>query len=339
MPLPARPAFWQEHGGSRLGGPEARGRTGVRAEQREAVEWPTMTLAAAIHGLFLALTWFHAAIPLWLWLPLAAWSGAWWGSFQHEALHGHPTRIRALNTALATPPFWLWLPFERYRMSHLTHHRDERLTDPIDDPESRYFTPEGWAALSPWARALVRLQGALLGRMLVGPFWSVGRFLAHEARQLAAGNRVARRIWAWHVLWVALWLGWVLGVCGVPAWQYLLGVVYGGLSLTLVRSFAEHRAHDRVENRTAIVEGAWLFGPLFLFNNLHVAHHRWPSVPWYRLPGLYRARRAELVALNGGLVYRGYADIARRFLLRPHDAPVHPLGRAPMSARDQAGSE
>lgn len=310
----------------------------MRGRAQGLVEWPTLALIGAIYAAMLALCWWHGALPAWLWLALAAWFSAWWGSAQHEALHGHPTRWRALNTALATPPFWLWLPFERYRRNHLTHHRDERLTDPIDDPESRYFTPAAWAALSPAARLVVRLQGALLGRMLIGPFWSVGRFLAHEARQLAAGNRVLRRIWAWHVLWVALWLGFVLGVCGVPAWQYLLGVVYGGLSLTLVRSFAEHRAHEQVEHRTAIVEGAWLLGPLFLFNNLHVAHHRWPSVPWYRLPGLYRARRAELVALNGGLVYRGYLDVARRFLLRPHDAPVHPHGRAPPAPGAQAGS-
>ena len=27
---------------------------------------------------------------------------------------------------------------------------------------------------------------------------------------------------------------------------------------------------------------------------------------------------------NGGLVYRGYFDVARRYLLKPHDGPVHP---------------
>jgi hypothetical protein len=36
-----------------------------------------------------------------------------------------------------------------------------------------------------------------------------------------------------------------------------------------------------------------------------------------------------LLADNGGLVYRGYGEIARRFLFRRHHSAVHPTGRAP----------
>ena len=32
---------------------------------------------------------------------------------------------------------------------------------------------------------------------------------------------------------------------------------------------------------------------------------------------------------NGGLVYKTYFDVARRYLFRPHDALRHPHGRAP----------
>ena len=71
-------------------------------------------------------------------------------------------------------------------------------------------------------------------------------------------------------------------------------------------------------------------GLLFLNNNLHVAHHAWPSVPWYRLPAAYKAMRTHLIASNGGLVYNSYRDVARQYLFRHHDGPVHPLGRAPL---------
>lgn len=303
--------------------------SGVAVERNAAIEWPTLALFAAIHAAWLLLVAFHDAVPLWLWLPLAAWTSAWWGSAQHEALHGHPTRLRWLNTALATPPYWLWLPFERYRQSHLAHHHDERLTDPLDDPESRYWTPEGWRDLGPVGQALVRFQSRLLGRLLIGPFWSVWMFWLGEARAIAAGAPGRAAIWLRHLLWVALLLALAIGVFGIPLWQYVLGFVYCGTALALIRSFAEHRAHDAVEKRTAIVENAPVLGLLFLNNNLHVAHHKWPTVAWYRLPRLYRANRAALVAENGGLVYDGYVEIFRRFLLRPHDAPVHPTGRAP----------
>ena len=32
----------------------------------------------------------------------------------------------------------------------------------------------------------------------------------------------------------------------------------------------------------AIVEGSWILGPLFLFNNLHALHHEDPAMPWYQ---------------------------------------------------------
>lgn len=130
-------------------------------------------------------------------------------------------------------------------------------------------------------------------------------------------------------------LGFVVGVCGVPFWQYALGFVYCGTSLALVRSFAEHKARDSVEQRTAIVERSPVLGLLFLNNNLHVVHHRWPTLPWYRLKQVYAENREAVLRENGGLVYDGYGDVFRRFFLTPHDQPEHPRGRAPM--RDQAG--
>lgn len=294
-----------------------------------AIEWPTLALAAALIGGFLALTWFHAAMPWWLFTVLGAVLAAWYGSLQHEVIHGHPTRHAAFNAALGFLPIALWLPYPRYRDTHLVHHRDARLTDPIDDPESRYCTPEAWATLGPIARAIVAAQTTLLGRLTLGPAWAIGTFLLAEGRAIRAGDAALARIWLGHAAALVPLLAWVFGVCGVPAWLYLLAFVQCGTSLSLIRSFAEHRAVADVAGRTAIVENSRLLGPLFLFNNLHVAHHAWPHVPWYRLPALYRARRDELVAANGGLVYDGYGDMFRRFLLRGHDRPVHPLGRAP----------
>ena len=289
-------------------------------------EWPTILLALLIHAAWAALVWFHAAIPWWVFIPAAAIVSAWYGSLQHEIIHGHPTRSAAFNAVLAAPPLWLWLPFERYRDTHLQHHRDVRLTDPIDDPESRYWTQEAWVRLGPLGRAWVRAQTTLLGRMLLGPSWAIGRFLWTEARM---PDRRTRRIWLRHGLLLAPFLFWIFWICAVPPWLYALGFIQGGGALTMIRSYAEHRAAVDPARRTAVVENSSLLGPIFLFNNLHAAHHRWPAIPWYRLPERYRLERAALLAENGGLVYRGYSEIFRRFLLNPHDQPLHPQGRAP----------
>jgi fatty acid desaturase len=297
--------------------------------RRRVVEWPTAALAMVIYGGWAVLTFFHAALPPWLLLPLGAWLVAWHGSLQHEIIHGHPTRWRRLNTAIAFPPLSLWLPYEHYRRTHLAHHRDERLTDPLDDPESFYWEAGAWERLGGAGRALVRLQSTLLGRLLLGPAWCIGRFLVAEARLVLAGHGDARRLWLRHGLAAAAVVFWLEAVCGLGVLFYFFGIVYPATSLLLLRSFAEHRAEAEPGWRTAVVERPGPFGVLFLFNNLHAVHHARPALPWYELPRWYRAHRGEVAAANGGLVYRSYAEVARRFLLRPHDTPRHPFGRAP----------
>ncbi len=294
-----------------------------------AIEWPTLALAAAIYAGWLALTWFHAALPLWLLAPLGAWTVAWHSSLQHENLHGHPTRWRLVNGALAYAPLALWLPYERYRDTHLTHHRDENLTDPIADPESRYVSEAGWARLGRAGRALVQAQATLLGRLVIGPFWVIAAFVRSEFAAILAGNFRLARIWALHGVGVAAVVAWLELACKFRAFDYALLFAWPGTALMLIRSFAEHRAVPEIARRTAIVEGAGIFALLYLNNTLHAAHHAEPGLAWYRLPRHYRANRAAILAANGGFVYRGYWEMVRRYFVKPHDRVVHPLGRTP----------
>jgi fatty acid desaturase len=301
--------------------------------RRSAIEWPTAALAALIYGLWLAVTYWHRELPPWLLYPVAAWTVAWQMSLQHEVIHGHPTSRRWLNILIGTWPLVLWYSFESFRRSHLQHHNDERLTDPLDDPESYYWAPGQWEQLGGLGQRIVRAQTSLIGRVTIGPAWAMSRFWWNEVHLIAAGDRRRLRILVRHLLEMTAVLIWVIGVCGVPFWSYFFGFAYAGTSLALVRSFAEHRAEKMAARRTAIVENSWIFGPLFLFNNLHAAHHMRASLPWYRLPAWYRLNRAALIERNGGLVYETYFDVARRYLLRPHDAPLHPSPRVAVADR------
>lgn len=293
--------------------------------QREIAnwEWPSIALCAAIYGVFATVTWFGRDLPFYVLIPLIAVLIAWHSSMQHEFIHGHPTRRPGLNRALAFAPLSFWLPFDAYKRSHLQHHRDDSLTDPLDDPESYYWSSSQWRALGPCGRLVVRAHTTLAGRLLLGPAWNISRFFRAEWRGLAAGDRVKRRIWRAHGLAAVPVAVWLFVICRIEPLVYG-SAIYVGTSLLLLRSFAEHRAHQGVLERTAIVENAWVFGPLFLFNNLHAAHHERPRVPWYRLPAWYQENRARLLAENGGLVYDGYIDVARRYLFRPHDVTIHP---------------
>ncbi len=294
--------------------------------RRRGVEWPSILLCCGVYGAFLALTYWHDALPAAIFIGCGAVILALQSSMQHEFIHGHPTGWRRLNRALAFMPLSLWLPFESYRRSHLVHHRDERLTDPFDDPETYYWTPAAWASLGTLGRTYIRIHSTLAGRLVFGPAWNIGRYLWAQAGLVMRGRGGARRIWLSHAFGVAVVLAWVVGVCRIGPLVYFFGLVYPAASILMLRSFAEHRAESDVPERTAIVENAPILGFLFLFNNLHAAHHESPLMPWYALPRWYRLNRERLVARNGGLVYDGYAEVARRYLLTPHHVAVHPFG-------------
>jgi fatty acid desaturase len=160
--------------------------------------------------------------------------------------------------------------------------------------------------------------------LLLGPFIEIGVFWLAEAGRVVRREPGRLRLWVLHGLAAALVIGWLTLACHMSLWLYLACFVYPGAALSLLRSYAEHRADPTPEHRVAIVERAPVLGLLFLHNNLHVAHHDRPGAPWHQLPTLYARDRERLLSLNGGLVYDGYGEIVRRFLLRPHDRSVHP---------------
>ena len=290
----------------------------------KGIEWPTLALTAVVYTLFGLLTWWHTELPWWLILPLGGYLVCLHGSLQHEAVHGHPTRWPLVNEALVFPSLWLWMSFRIYRDSHLRHHRNEVLTDPGEDPESFYVTPQAWARMGPLKRAFLIANNAFLVRLVIGPLVAVWQHWSDEIGRLARGDRRHLPAWALHLAGCALVFAWVIGVCGIPLGEYILLYAYPALALTLIRSFLEHRARPEAETRSVIVEAGPVMSLLFLNNNLHALHHAHPGVAWYRLPALYRARRDELLTRNGGYRYGGYLEIAGRYLLRPKEPVLHP---------------
>jgi fatty acid desaturase len=292
---------------------------------RPTVEWPTMVVAAGIYAGYGALTLYYHSLPWWLVLPAGGFLLAWHGSLQHEVVHGHPTRWRWLNRALVFPSLWLWLPFEVYADTHLRHHRDESITDPLADPESYYLSEQDWTRAGPLRRALLRFHNTAVGRLLLGPLVSMVRLLTVELKAFAKGDFAHLNAWVLHGLGCALVILWVSVVCQIPLLWYLLLFVYPGISITLLRSFAEHQARANVDERLAIVESGPIMSLLYLNNNLHYLHHREPRLAWYRLPALWRTQRAAVLRANGNYRFNGYADVIRRYAFKAREPVAWPL--------------
>ena len=283
-------------------------------------------MLAVCYSGWLTATWFAGALGPWLFVAIVAPLVTLHSSLQHEALHGHPTRSARLNEALVLLPLGLLFPYRRFKTLHLRHHNDQSLTDPYDDPESFYMAAADWQRLPGWIQAVLDFNNTFFGRFTIGPLVMLVGFVASEVRLIEAGDTRVVRAWSWHALGLAALFAWVVVICAIPVWIYVVAA-YLGLSILTVRTFAEHQAHESHGGRTVIVEGSPIFSLLFLNNNLHYVHHEHPRVPWYDLPALYRSRREEFLAANESYSFHGYGEMLRRFLFRTKSPVPHPILR------------
>ena len=292
-------------------------------------DWPTLLLLAAFIGIW----------ALALLLP-SGWAGLGFvllvlaltlhSSLSHELLHGHPFGVTQVETAMGLWQPGLFVPYLRFKRQHLAHHRDANLTDPYDDPESNYLDPVVWGGLPRWHRAALRANNTLAGRILLGPMIGMIGFVRGDIaaiREQDADAQVILRDWLAHVPGAVLTL-WAVYASEMSVPVYIAGC-YAAMSVLKIRTFLEHQAHDRVSGRTVIIEDRGLLGFLFLNNNLHVVHHMYPTVAWYRLWPLYRAQRTRFVTRNHGYVYPSYGAIFRQYLWRSKDPVAHPLWHSP----------
>ena len=282
-------------------------------------EWPTLAALLGCYGAWMALLF----LPLWIAVPGLALAIALQSSLQHEVIHGHPTKWPWVNAALVLASLNLLIPFGRFRDMHLAHHQDACLTDPYDDPETNYLDPARWKKMPRLGRWIFLANGTLAGRLLLGALISQVYFMLGDWHEARAGDR--RVLWAWviHVPACALVVV-VLIQAEFPIWAYLIAA-YGGLSLLKIRTYAEHRAHEDVGARTAVVEDRGLLAFLFLNNNFHAVHHLNPQIAWYALPAFYRAQKDKFLQLNHGYIYQNYGQLFRHYLFRRKDPVPHPL--------------
>ncbi len=271
------------------------------------------------------MTWYFRDPPTAITAPLGALLLTWYGSLQHETIHGHPTVSPRTNRLIASLPLSLWIPYGIYRATHLQHHRHggRHLTEVSRDPETFYRPKGSLAQLGPIRRTIYAAHCTMAGPLVLGPALAIGQFWASEARQLRTGDRRRMAIWLRHILAVAVILLWTVDVCGVPFWVYAALMVYPSASLSQLRSFAEHRAHAAPRLRTMAVESNPAWGLLFLNNNLHIAHHAHPKLPWFELPRVWREMRQS--AIESGLVIcGGYGQVVKEYMFRPVISVEHP---------------
>jgi beta-carotene hydroxylase len=168
-------------------------------------------------------------------------------------------------------------------ISHKTHHA---LTNQAGDPDIEIFR----RFRTFWSRVLLgrvtcnRIYLRNTARMLLGrefpEYWARPPFRWPTMRRLAVLNVMASL--AFLSLYVAIAWRHPLGAAAALAAPHLVGVFYTGL-----RSYVEHAGTAVGDFRDSRTRTAPFFSWWYYFNNYHLEHHLYPSVPCYRLPRVH----------------------------------------------------
>ena len=288
---------------------------------REPGEWRTLLVVLSVYGLTVLTIVRYEVLTPWLAIPMLAVLGAWHLSMQHEVLHGHPFKNQFLNDFIGGIPVTLWIPYLAFKKDHHEHHLSD-LTNPALDNESYYVSQEQWNKAGPIRRAAWTANRTILFRIFVWTIVSTITYVLSVLKRAARNEKKDRLAVVLHVVGVAF-VVYLVSLSSMPLWQFALGTVYGGRILNAIRPFPEHKYQSGVETRTAMIMAGPFMSLLMLNNNLHVAHHDEPGVPWYGYHKLMNRVNAVERARDAGLLYEGgYAEVFRKFSFKPVDSPV-----------------
>lgn len=202
------------------------------------------------------------------------------GSVIHDASHNSAHSNRIINAVLGHgSALILGFAFPVFTRVHLQHHGN--VNDPKNDPD--HFVSTG------------------------GPLWLIApRFFYHEVFFFK------RRLWRKYEL-----LEWFLSrlflvILVTLSLQYgffpylinywLSAALVVGLMLGLFFDYFPHRPfQDRDRWKNARVYASPILNLLIFGQNYHLIHHLWPSIPWYKYQGAYRATKPLLEAKGSHL--------------------------------------
>jgi len=288
---------------------------------RDKAEWRTLILIVACYLSLGFLLVNPLGIPLFILIFLLIPLITLHSSLQHECIHCHPFTSQMLNDAIVCLPVGILLPYFRFKASHIKHHQNASISDPYEDPESSYQDMAIWETRPNWVQNIFEINNTLTGRMLIGPVLSIVGFAIAE---LGSGNRKVILTWMLHFVASGLVLLAVFHMSAMPIWSYLI-CCYFAYSLLMVRTFLEHQAHESMRARTVIIEDKGLLSFLFLNNNLHVVHHAYPTVAWYKLPSIFAKNRNRFLEMNRGYCFKSYAEIFKRFAFSCKEPVAYPF--------------
>ena len=253
--------------------------------ERPKIGWPTIGVLFAAFGLFGLSCYAYIFGSLSLGWAIALNTVAAYLAFTvvHEASHSSISTNRQLNDWVGRTGMLLLEPtpiFMAFRTIHMSHHKFTN--DPERDPDFYVGSGPFWLLPLKWAT------------LDVGYF----RFYLNPAMFMKRPKKER----------MEFYLGVAFGLCMVAAmaaagwliYYFLLFFIPSRIQkivLALAFDFLPHYPHaangrkqpfQATSNRIGM---EWLLTPLFLYQNYHLVHHLYPTLPFYRNLQAWKARQ------------------------------------------------
>ena len=264
--------------------------------QRPNIAWPTVMLLVAAFALFGLSTFAYVegVLPLFWAILLNAIAAYMSFTPAHDASHNSVSTNRHLNewvgriaTVLQSPvPF-----FRTFRYVHMQHHRFTN--DETKDPDVYVGTGPGWMLPFKW--------------MTLDLNYFYYYFKRSDFMKRPKSERTE--------LYLAVLFGLlVLAVVTLAGWLeyylllFLIPARLTALFLALTFDFLPHYPHQAyagdqpfqcTSNRVGM---EWLLTPVLLYQNYHLVHHLYPTVPFYRYLEIWKAKQHYHESQNPAIV-------------------------------------
>lgn len=254
------------------------------------VSWPAIFLMLAGHGGTI-LTWVLCLKGIW---PL------WFGGIvngimayllftpSHDAMHRSVSSLPWLNELVLRISTALAVPFGKghfFRVMHMQHHR---FTNEENDPDH-----------------------TLASQFKMIPLWGIWPFLYIITFAKNPENFPGlkpKEVWTELAIGFTIIGAFFLWIPLEMFWLWLVALYVGFFLMCLVFMVLPHYPHTVRESddpyRASLIRKGheWLLTPVLLYQNYHLVHHLYPTVPFYLYGKAWKAREAFHESNNPGIV-------------------------------------
>lgn len=256
-------------------------------KKKPTIAWPTVLLLIMILGVT-AFSWVSVLffeLPLWVGCLMNCMVYPYIFSPGHDGLHGAISSNRQLNeflTACALVPLFLFLPvIPHARYGHMQHHR--HTGNPSEDPD--FFITSRFERVLTWFFWGYHYVPYFLKQNPEVHAKITANIKFLRLRQFVSLSLFALLIWNFPLEMLFLW--------AVP-------FMIAAMTIALLAGYLVHSVHEKHEGEDASSEyqvtcniTGWerILTPIMQYQNYHLVHHLYPTVPFYRYIAVWNARK------------------------------------------------